>query len=185
MSAVTLHVTPKRKFKAIPHTIAFRLSHKHIRKGAKALKKYLPAKRAMLTFYLLLAAAGTALDFILYRYVTMLPTEILQLISMLLWALILLVALIVIPHYFIYSKTVITKNEIATAGGFFTYKNDYMPISSVKSVSVIVTPFGGLTGFNFVIINALGAKLIICFLRKKDVMMISKDISEMILSREN
>lgn len=138
----------------------------------------------MLTFYLLLAAVGAALNFILYRYVTMLPTEILQIISAALWTLILLIAIIVIPHYFIHSKVVITNNEIAAAGGFITYKNDYMPISSIKSVSVVITPLGTLTGFNFVIVNSLGARMLLCFLRKNDVNAIAQRVNELIRSRD-
>ncbi len=148
------------------------------------MKKYLPAKRAMLTFYILLAAAGTALDFIIYRYVSMLPAKLLRIISMVMWGLIIAVAVIVIPHYFIRSKFIITNNEIASAGGFFTYKNNYMPISSIKSVSVIVTPLGSVTGFNFAVINSLGARLLICFLKKSDLMEISQRLNMLISSRE-
>jgi hypothetical protein len=143
----------------------------------------MPAKRAMLTFYLLLAAIGTAFDFVLYRYATMLSEEIMQIISMTFWALILLVALIVIPHYFIHSKVIITSSEIASAGGFFCNTNDYMTVDSIKSVSVIITPLGSLTGFNFVVVNALGARMLLCFMRKQDVILISKHINDMIRRR--
>jgi membrane protein YdbS with pleckstrin-like domain len=114
----------------------------------------------------------------------MLEEAVLQIISATIWVVVLLVALIVIPHYFIHSKVVLTDKEIAAASGFITYKNDYMPLSSVKSVSVIITPLGGLTGFNFVIVNALGARMLLCFLKKRDVIMISKHINELILSRQ-
>ncbi len=148
------------------------------------MKKYLPAKRAMLTFYILLAAAGSVMDLIIYRYIKMLPTELLRLISLIMWVIILLIALIVIPHYFLHSKFIITKNEIASAGGFITYKNNYMPINSIKSVSVIITPLGSFTGFNFAVINALGSRMLICFMKKSDLMSISKRINELILERD-
>ncbi len=148
------------------------------------MELYMPAKRAMLSFYLLLAAGGTVLNLIIYRYVSMLPDELLKVASVALWTVILLAALIVVPHYFIRSKVVITKNEIASAGGFITYKNDYMPIGSIKSVSVIITPLGSLTGFNFVVINALGARMLLSFYRKNDVTDISKRLNEMIRERE-
>ena len=138
----------------------------------------------MLTFYILLAAAGTALDFVIYRYVSMLPAKLLRIISMVMWGLIIVVAVIVIPHYFIRSKFIITNNEIASAGGFFTYKNNYMPISSIKSVSVIITPLGSVTGFNFAVINSLGARLLTCFLKKIDLMEISQRLNMLISSRE-
>lgn len=149
------------------------------------MKRYLPAKRAMVTFYLLLAAGGTALNFVLYRYVSVLSDELLRIISAAMWFLILVVAVAVIPHYFIHSKVIITKNELAAAGGFITYKNDYMPIGSIKSVSVIITPLGGITGFNFVTVNALGSRMLLCFLKKEDVKLIAKNINEMILAKED
>ncbi len=148
------------------------------------MKRYLPAKRAMLTFYLLLAALGVTVSFLIYRYAAMLPLDILKAISAAVWFLILLVALVVVPHYFIHARVIITDKEIASAGGFITYKNDYMPISSIKSVSLVITPLGGVTGFNFVIVNALGARMLLSFMRKKDVILISKHINEMIKERD-
>ena len=138
----------------------------------------------MLTFYLLLAAVGAAFDYIIYRYITMLPEELLRIIAAAVWAVILLIALVVIPHYFIHSKVVITNNEVASAGGFVTYTNDYMPISSIKSVSVVLTPLGSITGFNFVLINALGARMLLSFYKKSDVMDMSKRINDMIKQRD-
>ncbi|MBP3273319.1 MAG: PH domain-containing protein [Ruminococcus sp.] len=148
------------------------------------MKRYLPAKRAMLTFYLLLAAGGTALNVIIYRYVTVLPEEYLRIVSMCMWGFFILIAAIVIPHYFICAKFMITKKEIASVGGFFSQKSDYMPISSVKSVSVIITPLGILTGFNFVTINALGARMVFGFLRKTDAKDIAATVNELIRESE-
>lgn len=149
------------------------------------MKRYMPAKRAMLTFYLLLSALGAALNIVIYRYVTILPEEYLRIVSIIMWAIMLLIAAIVIPHYFICAKVIVTKNEIAAAGGFITVRNDYMPISSVKSVSVIVTPFGFFTGFNFVVINALGARLVLSFLRKKDARDIAAAVNSLIRESED
>ncbi len=148
------------------------------------MKRFLPAKRAMLMFYLLIAAAGAALNVVIYRYVTMLPEELVKMIAAAVWVLILLIAVIVIPHYFLHAKVIITKNEIATSGGFIFLKNDYMPISSIKSVSVIITPLGRFTGFNFAVINALGARILICFMRKSDLTEIAETINALIRSRE-
>lgn len=149
------------------------------------MKRYLPAKRAMLTFYVLLAALGAALNIIIYRYVTVLPEEYLRIVSVTMWAVLFLIAAIVIPHYFICARAVVTENEIAAAGGFITVKNDYMPIKSVKSVSVIVTPLGFFTGFNFVVINALGARMILSFLRKSDALDIASSINALIRESED
>lgn len=147
------------------------------------MKKYLPAKRAMLTLYLIMALIGFFMNVILYRYVTMLPETVLAIISQTAWLLILLVSVFVIPHYFLRAKLVITESEIAAAGGYFSYRTDYMPVSSIKSVSVIATPLGFVTGLNFVVINALGARLLISCLRKRDAEEIAELINRQI--REN
>lgn len=138
----------------------------------------------MLTFYLLLSLLGTALNYIIYRYATFIPDEYLQIVSTVMWGIVIIVAAIVIPHYFICARAVITGNEIAAAGGFINTRSDYMPVSSVKSVSVIITPLGSVTGFNFVIINALGARLLLSFLRKSDALDIASRINDMIRADE-
>ena len=141
---------------------------------------FLPAKRAMLTLYLLMALLGLSMNAILYRYVTMVPDYVLTIISQAVWGLILIVSVFVIPHYFLRAKLVITDEEIAAAGGYLTYRTDYMLMESVKSVSVIVTPFGTLTGLNFVVINALGARTFMSFYKKKDAEAIADIINKRI-----
>ncbi|SDA15568.1 hypothetical protein SAMN02910447_00954 [Ruminococcus sp. YE71] len=148
------------------------------------MRKYLPAKRAMLTFYVLLCIVGAALNYIIYRYVTFIPEEYLKIVSMIMWSIVILTAAVIVPHYFICAKVVLTGSEIAAAGGFVNTRSDYMPVSSVKSVSVLVTPLGVLTGFNFVMINALGARLVLSFLKKSDALDIAARINGMISSAE-
>ena len=141
---------------------------------------FLPAKRAMLTLYLLMALLGLSMNAILYRYVTMVPDYVLTIISQAVWGLILIVSVFVIPHYFLRAKLVIADEQIAAAGGYLTYRTDYMLMESVKSVSVIVTPFGTLTGLNFVVINALGARTFMSFYKKKDAEAIADIINKRI-----
>ena len=148
------------------------------------MKKYLPAKRAMLTLYLIMALTGLFMNVILYRYVTMLPDEILALISQVAWALILAVSIIIIPHYFLRSKVTLTRTEVASAAGYFSYRTDYMPITAIKSVSVIITPLGFLTGLNFVVINALGARVLISCMRKNDAVEIAETINKRLREME-
>ena len=144
------------------------------------MKSYLPAKRAMFCAYMLLAIIGAGLSFLIYRYAVMLPAVTLRIIAGVMWALILLIALFLIPRYFFHARVVITKNEIAAAGGFYFFKDDYIPVASIKSVSVIVTPLGRLTGLNFIVINALGSRVVLSFLRKRDAADIAATINKMI-----
>ena len=144
------------------------------------MKKFLPAKRAMLTLYLLMAVIGLFLNAILYRYVTMAPDYVITIISQAVWGLILLVSIFVIPHYFLRAKFVIVGDEITAAGGYFTYRTDHMRIGAVKSVSVIITPLGTFTGLNFVVINALGARTFMSFYKRKDAEAIADIINKRI-----
>ena len=148
------------------------------------MKKYLPAKRAMLTLYLIMALTGLFMNVILYRYVSMLPTELLEIISQAAWIVILAVSIIIIPHYFLRAKVTVTRTEVASAAGYFTYRTDYMPINAIKSVSVIITPLGFLTGLNFVVINALGARVLISCLRKSDAEEIAETINKRLRETE-
>ena len=148
------------------------------------MKKYLPAKRAMLTLYIIMALTGLFMNVLIYRYITMLPPELLGIISQAAWILILAVSMIIIPHYFLRAKVIITQTEVAAAAGYFSYRTDYMPINAIKSVSVIITPLGSLTGLNFVVINALGARVLISCLRKNDAVEIAETINKRLREME-
>ncbi len=148
------------------------------------MKKYLPAKRAMLCAYLVLTIFGAGLSYLIFSYAVMLPDRTLRLLAGIMWIVILTAALLFIPHYFFHAKAVITKNEIAASGGFFYFKDDYMPIGSIKSVSVISTPLGYFTGFNFVVINALGSRIVLAFLKLRDARDIAATINSLIRSEE-
>lgn len=132
------------------------------------MKRFLPCKRAMSACYVVLATIGYFMNAILSRYISMLPQTILVIISNILWTLILLMSIIFLPHYFLTANTVISKTEISVKGGFFMSREDYMPFRAVKSVSLIQTPLGYFTGFNFVVVNALGSRVLMSFLKRSD-----------------
>lgn len=148
------------------------------------MKKYLPAKRAMICAYLVLAALGALLSDIFFAYADMMTDHTFKLIAGIMWIVILTVALLFIPHYFFHAKTIITQNEIAASGGFLYFKDDYMPIGSIKSVSVIFTPFGYFTGFNFVVINALGSRIVLAFLKQRDARDIAATVNSLIAKND-
>ena len=148
------------------------------------MKKYLPAKRAMLTLYILMALLGLFMNVLVYRYVTMIPADMLGMVAQAAWLVIIIVSVIIIPHYFLRAKVFITDTEVAAAAGYFSYRTDYMPISAIKSVSVIITPLGTLTGLNFVVINALGARVLISCMRKPDAVEIAETINKRLRETE-
>jgi hypothetical protein len=60
----------------------------------------------------------------------------------------------------------------------------FMPTSAIKSVTTIITPLGSITGLNFVVLNALGARLLIHFMSRRDAMEISAIVNSSIRNRE-
>ena len=58
-----------------------------------------------------------------------------------------------------------------------------MPMDAVKSVSMVISPMGARTGLNFIVLNALGARLIVPFLDKEDCIDIYSFVNELIMKR--
>ena len=88
-----------------------------------------------------------------------------------------------LPRVFGRNYARIDSREIVCIRGLITEKIGYMPLSSVRSVTMIVTPLGEYTGLNFIVLNALGAKLTLSFLSKKDCLTIYTHINSVIKLR--
>ena len=90
---------------------------------------------------------------------------------------------ILIPKFFKHNHFSVSDKDIVCVKGVLTYKTVYMPMDSVRSVTMIVTPMGDRTGFNFLILNALGSKMILFFISKKDCIDIYSKVNEVISQR--
>lgn len=88
-----------------------------------------------------------------------------------------------LPRVFRNNKVVISEDDITAIKGIINSRTSYMLIDSVKSVTVVVTPFGDRTGINFIILNAMGARLVLSFLTKTDCLKIAAHIDRKIKAR--
>lgn len=79
-----------------------------------------------------------------------------------------LFGLILLPMYFRRTVIYISTSEITVHTGLIYLKREHMKMSAVQYVTEISMPLGKLTGFNFVILRALGGSLILPFLDAKD-----------------
>ena len=79
-----------------------------------------------------------------------------------------LFGLILLPMYFRRTVIYISQSEITVHTGLIFLKREHMKMSAVQYVTLISTPLGGVTGFNFVILRALGGSLVLPFLSVKD-----------------
>ena len=79
-----------------------------------------------------------------------------------------LFGVILLPMYFRRTVIYISASEITVHTGLIYLKREHMKMSAVQYVTEISTPLGGLTGFNFVILRALGGSLVLPFLDFRD-----------------
>jgi len=88
-----------------------------------------------------------------------------------------------LPMYFTSAGYYINSDKIVKKTGVFIKVNQCMRVESVQYITSVTTPFSKLTGFNFIILNAFGGKLILAFLSKKDMQEIHSFIFSKIKSR--
>lgn len=91
--------------------------------------------------------------------------------------------MILLPIVFAKSYYVISPTELHKTAGLFFITQEYMKTSSIQYVTVITTPVSSLTGLNFIIVNALGGRMVFLFLSKKDALEMTALINRMIGSR--
>lgn len=100
-----------------------------------------------------------------------------------LWIITALYAVLVLPFYFFKARFTVSSKEITAKGGLIVTTSQFMQTSAVKSVTTVMLPLGRFTGMNFIVLNALGARLLIPFLRRKDAVEITDIVNNSIRSR--
>ena len=148
------------------------------------MHRYKPSKKPLIIFWALLAVILFLIRYavnLIERFVPFSSNYILMPI----WVIAALFCLLVLPFYFIRSYFTVSSKEVTAFTGLFFTMRHFMPTSAIKSVTTIITPLSGITGFNFVVLNALGAKLLIPFISRRDAMEISAIVNNSIRNREN
>lgn len=146
------------------------------------MKKYRPAKRAAAVIYILMTVVLVVMTAAIIMMIPLLKKyDIYVMVAY--WIFHAFCVCVLIPLYFKHSSISVSSEEIIQTSGMLTLKSEYMPMESVKSVTTITTPFSRITGLNFMIINALGSKIILYFMRKSDCIEATKYINEIIKSR--
>lgn len=153
------------------------------------MKIYKLSKRPLILLYCLLACALLLIEFALSliheligKYAPYLQfTDDYVLLPI--WIVSALFAVLVLPFYFHKTRFTVSSKEITAKSGLLVTSRQFMLTSSVKSVTTVMLPLGKLTGMNFIILNALGARLLIPFLNKKDAVEITDIVNNTIRSR--
>lgn len=94
-----------------------------------------------------------------------------------------LTAGVLIPGFFGKSHLSVSERDIVCVKGVLTDRKVYLPMDAVRSVTMVVTPFGEYTGMNIIVFNAMGSRLIVWFLDKEDCIDLYGYVNELIMKR--
>lgn len=84
---------------------------------------------------------------------------------------------IYLPLYFSKTKYYVSSGRIIKKSGAFFETKQVMSFKAIQYSTVMSAPFSKKTGFNFAILNAFGGRMIIAFMRFKDLDEIMMEIS--------
>lgn len=140
------------------------------------MKKYYPYKTSLKILRVLAFLFICLLSFLCTRFLDPYPI-IMTLAIILFWTSYVVVLLIALPIYFAKTNYFISTNEVAKQSGIIYFTRQLMRTDSIQYMTYFSTPLSKYTGFNFLVFNALGGKVVFLFLSKKDAEEIYSTIS--------
>ncbi|WP_295152203.1 PH domain-containing protein [uncultured Ruminococcus sp.] len=154
------------------------------------MKIYKLSKRPLILIYVFLAAILLLIRFALNLILDLIDRFVPNYhgfadyyVLLPLWVIAALFAVLVLPFYFHKACYTVSNKEITAKSGLIITSKQFMLTSAVKSVTSILLPLGRITGMNFVILNALGSRLVIPFMNKRDAEEIVEVVNNSIRSR--
>lgn len=141
-----------------------------------------PAKRSGIFIYLVVLAVAAGITELALAFDYFLK-ETGSYIIIVVWTAAALFLVLLVPLYYKKTRFMVSEDDIVKYTFLFTFKYQYITMDSVKSVSTIITPLSRLTGLNFIIINALGAKIFLPCLLKNDCIEITEFVNGIISKR--
>lgn len=140
------------------------------------MKQYYADKRPLNLLCVVVVALAACIIGVVYYYLYFIPWLKKLLIGIVIassvWT-----AFIWLPFYFKKASFLISPEALTCSTGFLWRTRKTMRTSSIQYVTLITFPFLKTTGFNFILVSALGGKLLIPFLSEKDAKEILKRLS--------
>ncbi len=146
------------------------------------MRRYQPNRSALALLRLLIFCICAAGSFAAYHYLRAYPI-LMYVIFGLCAGLFVLAGLIILPVYFAQTRYAVSAEDISKTTGFFIFRKDYMLTESIQYLTTITIPFSRYTAFNFIIVNALGGKILLAFLKNNEVTEISAVLNHAIRKR--
>lgn len=145
---------------------------------------------------ILLIVVGITLKYVLYilekRYPEYFAIEKNTTAEILVWSLMALVTtiyvlyiLIILPLWYNNARYYVTDKDVIARTGVFIKNVQYMKLSAVQYTTKISAPFAKHSGFNFIVFNGYGGRMIFTFLSQTDSDEIMRYVRQSIEKREN
>lgn len=131
------------------------------------MRKYTLNRTALYLMSAALLIVSAAATLLARKYLASFQIFMYSLIG-LFWTAAVLVGIVLLPLFFKRTVICISSAEITVHTGLFFLRRDYMKMSAVQYVTRISLPLSGITGFNFIVIRALGGSLLLPFLNVSD-----------------
>ena len=146
------------------------------------VRNYKASRRAMSVLYsvfagiFLLWTIAIVVSYVSYGQITItdISTEVLFLA---------LFSVGILPKFFRRNHLSVSEHDIVCVKGIITDRKVYLPMDAVKSVTMILTPLGDMTGINAIVFNALGSRLTVLFLDRADCIDIYSFVNGIIMAR--
>lgn len=140
------------------------------------MKQYYADKRPLNLLCVVILIATACIIGVIYYYLYFIPWLKKLLIGIVIAAAV-WTAFIWLPCYFKKASYLISPETLVCSTGFLWRTKKIMRTSSVQYVTLFTFPFLKTTGFNFLLVSALGGKLLMPFLSEKDAKEILRRIS--------
>ena len=146
------------------------------------VRTYKACKRTVFWFFLFAFGLEAAFKYALHAVSGLVPQNVLIIADMA-WAAVMMTAVTVFPIYVLVAKYEVSPGQVKLRKGFFIITDQFVPTASVMSVTTVKTPLSVLTGFNFVVLNSVGARSIMPFVSRKQAKQITDVVNEAIKQR--
>lgn len=145
--------------------------------------------------FILLFVIGIALKYVLYIAEMKFPEYFvsgINAVEIVIWciagifALIyILYILIILPLWYNNARYYVTDRDVIARTGVLVKNKQYMKLSAIQYTTRISAPLGRKSGFNFIIFNGYGGRLIFTFLSKSDADEITRLIQKNAVDNKN
>lgn len=106
-------------------------------------------------------------------------------VLLVLLAALLVSAFVCLPLYFGSIAVYACERGVVVRTGVLRVTRKIMRMNAIQYISVVITPFSRVTGLNFIVVHALGGRMIIPFLSRNDTEELAIRLSAMIrMSRQ-